>query len=117
MQVSGNARSVLEIVGQTFDFTVDKFKLSGPDNMSTPYYGLFRSDNMACVGGGSVSDRYTPHTTQDVLALVEAASEAFDGDINVECGFYDGHYVLIQPTRELLKCHPWSKLIHVHDND
>lgn len=100
LQVAGNARSVLAIVGETFDFTVDKFKLSGPDNMQTPYYGLFRSDNMACVGGGSVSDRYTPHTTQDVLALVEAAMEAFDGDVNAECGFYDGHYVLIQPTKE-----------------
>ena len=40
----------IEKVRDTFNFTVDKFPLSGPDGMKTPFYGLFRSDNCQSVG-------------------------------------------------------------------
>jgi hypothetical protein len=68
--------------------------------MRTPFYGLFKSDDGAAVGYGSVSDRYEPHTTDDVLALVEAAGHAFDGVADVKCHFDHGHYVSIQPSKE-----------------
>ena len=86
-------------VRDTFNFSVDKFPLSGPDGMSTPWYALFRSDTSKVVGNGSVTDRYVPHTTDDVCALVDAAGEAFDGSIDVKCHFRDGHYVNIMPTK------------------
>ena len=86
-------------VRDTFNFSVDKFPLSGPDGMSTPWYALFRSDNSKVVGNGSVTDRYVPHTTDDVCTLVDAAGEAFDGNIDVKCHFRDGHYVNIMPTK------------------
>jgi hypothetical protein len=50
------------------------------------------------VGNGSVTSRYVPHQTDDVLALVDAAGEAFEGKINCTTHFRDGHYVSIQPT-------------------
>lgn len=92
-----------EIVGKVqaaFPFTVDKFPLAGPDGMTTPWYGLFRSDNSEVVGRGSVTSRYLPHTTDDVLALVEAASVAFDGAADVRCHFRDGHYVSVTPSKD-----------------
>lgn len=87
-------------VRQAFNFSVDKFPLSGPDGMRTPHYGLFRSDSGECVGRSSVSARYEAHTTDDVLALVEAAGAAFGGAADVKCHFRDGHYVAVQPSRE-----------------
>ena len=42
--MSSVSNSVSDQVRSTFNFTVDKFPLSGPDGMSTPLYGLFRSD-------------------------------------------------------------------------
>jgi len=92
--------NVSEMVRGAFGFSVDKFPLSGPDGMRTPHYGLFRSDSGECVGGSSVSSRYVPHTTDDVLALVEAAGSAFGGVASVKCFFRDGHHVAVQPSRE-----------------
>lgn len=92
--------NVAEKVRAAFNFTIDKFPLSGPDGLRTPFYGLFRSDCGEAVGYGSVSDRYEPHTTDDVLALVEAAGAAFDGVADVRCHFDHGHYVTVQPTKE-----------------
>tara|TARA_Y100000593_G_C4306862_1_gene336188 strand:- start:1735 stop:2625 length:891 start_codon:yes stop_codon:yes gene_type:complete len=86
-------------IREAFDFTVDKFPLSGPDGMRTPWYAMFRSDTEEVVGKGSVTSRYVPHQTEDVVALCDAAAEAFDGDIDVNCHFRDGHYVSIQPTK------------------
>ena len=97
MQILSN--DVAGKVSQAFDFTVDKFPLSGPDGMHTPWYALFRSDTESVVGNGSVTSRYVPHQTDDVLALVESAAEAFDGEIDVDCHFREGHYVSIQPTK------------------
>ena len=98
MQVVSN--QILETVKAAFNFSVDKFPLSGPDRMATPWYGLFRSDNLQAIGNGSVTERYVPHTTDDVLAMVEAASEAFDGIGKVNCYFNQGHYLTIEPTQE-----------------
>ena len=91
--------SVSDKIRSTFDFSVDKFPLSGPDGMSTPLYGLFRSDTSSLVGSKSVTSRYVPHTTDDVVALSEAADNAFDGDIDVRCHFRNGHYVDVKPNR------------------
>jgi len=95
------AAAVSDSVRNAFDFSVDKFPLSGPDGMKTPWYALFRSDNSTVVGNGSVTSRYVPHSTDDVCALVDAAAEAFDGEIECKTHFRDGHYVNIQPTMEL----------------
>lgn len=91
--------TVSDRVRSAFDFSVDKFPLSGPESMRTPFYGLFRSDNQEVVGR-PVSRLYVAHQTDDVLALVDAASEAFQGVADVECYFRDGHYVSIQPSDE-----------------
>jgi len=92
------ASDVSAAVRSAFNFTVDKFPLFGPDNMPTDQYGLFRSDTGYIDGIKSISDRYVPHSTDDVCALVEAASEAFDGEIECKTHFARGHYVSVTPT-------------------
>lgn len=92
--------TVADAVRADFNFSVDKFPLTGPDGMRTPHYGLFRSDNGECVGRNAVSARYEPHTTEDVLALVDAAGQAFGGVASVKTHFRNGHYVAVQPTKE-----------------
>ncbi len=67
--------------------------------MYTPWYALFRSDTQQPVGNGSVTSRYVPHTTDDVCALVDAATEAFGGELECGCYFRDGHYVNIIPSK------------------
>ena len=86
-------------VRAAFNFTVDKGELTGPGGAKTPYFGLFRSDTGEAVGN-AVSARYCPHTTDDVVALVEAASAAFGEGCNVQTSFLRRHYVAIQPTVE-----------------
>ncbi len=90
--------SVAEVVKSTFDFTIDKLPLVSWDGAKTPYFGLFKSDTKECLN--AVSERYTPHQTDDVLTLCEAAEAAFDGDISVQCHWRNGHYVVVEPTRE-----------------
>jgi|688.fasta_scaffold00823_7 hypothetical protein len=90
---------VVAHVKSRFNFSVDKFRLSGPENLRTPFYGLFRSDNMECVGD-SVRAGYEPHQTEDVVAVVEAAGRVFNGVADVRCHFNNGHHLIIQPTRE-----------------
>jgi len=80
--------SASQIVRDTFNFSVDKFPLSGPDNMATPFYGLFRSDNQQVATDRSVSKQYVPHTTDDVCAIVK-------------CHFRMGHYVDISPSADM----------------
>lgn len=87
-------------VREAFNFEVEKFPLQGPDGMKTPWYALFRSDTNSVVGNGSVTQRYVPHKTEDVCTLVEAAAEAFDGQIDLQTHFRDGHYVNVMPTNE-----------------
>ena len=89
--------SVVDTVKSKFDFTVDKFPLSGPDGLKTPLYGLFRSDTMNYVGK-PCSKHYVAHQSDDVMALVESAGEAFEGVGDVQCHFRDGHYVSIAPS-------------------
>lgn len=95
-----NASQISQSVRDAFNFSVDKFPLFGPDNMKTDQYGLFRSDSGYIEGIKSISSRYTPHSTDDVCALVEACAEAFDGEVECQTLWQKGHYVKIQPTRE-----------------
>ena len=92
------AVSASDQVRAAFDFTVDKFPLSGPDGMGTPWYGLFRSDTCKVVGEGSVTERYVPHQTDDVIALVEACENVFGESHQTNTHFRNGHYVSIAPS-------------------
>lgn len=92
--------SILESVQDTFNFSVDKFPLMGPDNIKTPYFGLCRSDTMEWVSDQSVSKVYVPHTTEDVVALVEAAQSVFEGEHEAKCHWRKGHYVSVMPSDE-----------------
>jgi hypothetical protein len=93
---------------KSFDFTVDRFPLSGPDGLRTPWYGLFRSDTGEPVGSGTVDGNYTPHTKDDVIALVESASTAFGRTAHIKCAFSGGHFVIAEPMVE--------HRLQVHDN-
>ena len=90
--------SAVDVVRSTFNFSVDKFPLSGPDNMPTPYYGLFKSDDGECLN--AVSDKYYVHTTDDVVALTEAAQTAFDDSVTVSAYWRKGHHITIQPSAD-----------------
>jgi hypothetical protein len=103
--------TMFEKVSNAFNFTVDKFPLSGPDGMKTPWYALFRSDNNQVVGNGSVTSRYVPHQTDDILAITEAASKVFDDEVSVDCHFRDGHFVTFAPSKERRKA-----IYGTHDN-
>ena len=95
------AQDVSASVREAFSFDVEKYPLSavmGTEVLPTDQYGLFRSDTGYLKGVKSVSPRYVPHTTDDVCALVDAAGEAFDGEIACKTHFRNGHYVSIQPT-------------------
>jgi len=90
--------NAIESVREAFDFTVEKFPLSDPDGLKTPFYGLFRSDNSKLVGN-AVTQRYRAHQTDDVLAITEAAITALeDEDIQVRTHFRNGHYVEYAPS-------------------
>jgi len=93
---------VIGMVREKFNFNVDKRALSGPNGEKTGFFGLFRDDTNECVGE-VVTDRYFPHTTDDVLALTEAAAHVFEGVMDAQCYFADGHFVCLQPTRDYRK--------------
>ena len=101
--MSVSSADVSASVRSDFDFSVDKFPLFGPDHMPTDQYGLFRSDTGYIAGVKSVSPRYVPHTTDDVCALVEAASDAFDGEVECKTHWQQGHYVSVAPTKDQRK--------------
>ena len=101
--MSVSTQTVAEIVAESFDFNIVKLPLSGPDNLKTPLYGLFRDDTMKLVNDSSVSKRYVPHQSNDVVALADAASAAFDDDVRVSCHFNKGHYVTIAPSDQYRK--------------
>lgn len=91
--------NIADQVRNAFPFTVDKYPLSGPDGMRTPMYGLFRSDTGECASHMAVSRYYHPHTTDDVVALVEACQTAFSSDTaKVSCAFDRGHHVIVGPS-------------------
>lgn len=93
---------VSDSVREAFNFSVDKMPLEGKRDdgalLPTDQYGLFRSDTGFLNGVKSISSHYVPHTTDDVCALVDAAGEAFDGEIECKTHFRKGHYVSIAPT-------------------
>lgn len=90
--------SAIDAVREAFDFSVEKFPLSGPDGMKTPFYGLFRSDSGEVVGN-AVTARYRTHQTDDVLAITEAAMTALDDEnVQVRTHFREGHYVEYAPS-------------------
>ena len=89
---------IAQTVSAAFNFDVDKFPLSGPDGLRSPEYGLFRADTGEYVSSRAVRKGYVPHQTADVVALTEAAAEAFDGDVDLKFHFNNGHYVSIRPT-------------------
>ena len=94
------ATNVRDAVESSFQFSVDKLPLFGPDRMPTKHYGLFRSDTEECIGM-AVSKRYGPHTGDHVATLAEAGAYAMDrhGMIgSVSCHWKDGHRVFIKPT-------------------
>ena len=107
-----NITDALAHVRSEFDFSVDKFPLFGPENMPTDQYGLFHSKDGYLNGVKSISPRYVPHTTDDVVALVEAATEAFDGELDISCHFNKGHYVQLLPSIQRRK-----ELFNVTTND
>jgi len=103
MNTNIQSQDVSASVREAFNFDVEKYPLSanmGTEVLPTDQYGLFRSDTGYLNGVKSVSPRYVPHTTDDVCALVDAAGEAFDGDIACKTHFRNGHYVNIMPTDE-----------------
>lgn len=95
--------TVSDKVFASFPFEVNKLPLSGPDNLSTPHYGLFKSDDGECMDA-AVKGAYVPHTVDDVAACVEAAAVGFksEHDIEVTCKWAPkkGHRVIVQPSKE-----------------
>ena len=91
---------IRDTLTQAFPFTVDKFPLSGPDGLTTPHYGLFRSDTTDNVSN-AVRAGYTPHSIDDVATLAEAASVAFgESTPRIRCHWRNGHHVTIAPSDE-----------------
>lgn len=91
-------QKINDIIAAIFSFNVIKLPLTGPDNVKTPHFGLFRDDTFECVGN-AVSNKYNPHTTDDVLAIVEATADVFP-DCTVQAYFNEGHYVVLEPTKD-----------------
>lgn len=96
-----NALSV-DMLSRVRNFFPDvrKVQLIG-DEQLTHHYGLQRLDNNEFFGP-SVSANYCLHTTEDICALVEAVEPVLGKTGDIQMGFRDGHYVIIQPTREHL---------------
>ena len=92
--------SVSQQVRDAFNFGIQKLPLSGPDNLSTPVYGLFRDDTGEFIGSNGVTKRYTPHTTEDVCALVDACAEVVGMEsCKLTTHWNNGHFVTIQPSK------------------
>lgn len=81
--------------------TVNKFRLCGPDGMRTPHFGLFTDEGESV--GKPVSSLYVPHTTEDVVAAVDAVGDAWGGIGRVSTRFKDGHHVIVQPSQDYRK--------------
>lgn len=95
VQLNGIADQV-----RNFFPNVVKLPLCGPEGMKSPHFGLFRSDTS--VGfGPAVSDQFVPHTSEDVVALVQATESVFGEASKVELGWKSGHYVSVVPTDNL----------------
>jgi hypothetical protein len=103
---SENLSDVLDQVRNEFDFEIVKRPLVGSLNagrtVPTDWFACFRDDTFEPVGPGSVKDGYVPHTTEDVVTLVEAAIDGFNkGVTEVKTEFTkNGHFVLVSPSSE-----------------
>ncbi len=86
-------------VRAAFPFEVQKFRLTGPDNMTTPHFGLFRNDTSECIGN-AVSADYVPHNVDDITVLCDACQEVFPDFSNITTHWREGHYVLARPSAE-----------------
>lgn len=94
------SNEVVEVVTAAFPFEIKKMPLSLPDNVATDMRALVKDTDIGTpIITASVTKGYEPHQTSDVIALVEAASHAFDGEIAARCHWDGGHYVSIQPTK------------------
>lgn len=93
------SNSIAETIRNHFDFEVQKLRLNGPDNLRTPFFGLFRSDNGKCVGN-AVRSTYVPHQTEHVASLAEAAQMAFGEECMVSCHWDQGHIISVAPSQE-----------------
>jgi len=91
--------SILETVAAEFNFGVNRFPLSFDGKQVKGFYALLRDDTQEPVHDKSVSADYQPHTTDDVLALVESAQDVF-GECSPRCHFRKGHYVDLAPTKD-----------------
>lgn len=100
--------TIADTVQESFPFNVTKEILSGPNlvdenghiiERKTDLYGLFRDDTHEQIADASKKAKYVPHTTDDVIALTEAAQQAFAGeeDCVLRCYFRKGHHVIIEP--------------------
>jgi len=96
-QTKMESTDIKHLIESEFAFEVLKKPLKSVDGLSTPVFGLFRSDNDDFVGGESVSERYVPHNVDDVSALVEAAAGLFDGELSIRTMWDNGHVIIIQP--------------------
>ncbi len=68
------------------------------------FHGLFLVDSdgipTAEVGDSSVSPKYVPHSRDDIEILLEAARQAFRGNLRVHCSWNDAHILVVKPTQE-----------------
>lgn len=126
-----NTASALKVSREFFDKaidrldlkSVDRYRLYGPDGDPTPVHGLCTSDGEWLNNG--VTDRYTPHTPDDVRALARAAGAAFEHEgvntLQITSHWRNGHYVTVAPAKEDLVAafdakHPGTGLHHVDRN-
>lgn len=75
-------------------------RLYGPDMQETHHYGLRRLDDNSYFGP-AVREHFTMHTKDDVVALAEAVVPIFGEITDVQLGWTNGHFMSIQPQREL----------------
>lgn len=103
-------QSVRESIEQAFPFTVDRYSayidIDG-QRVETGQDFLARSDQArqpGLVRRGSVSPKYVPHATEDIVTLAEAAAGAFPDNggwgTQVRCSWRYGHIVEIAPSKE-----------------
>lgn len=74
-------------------------QLYGPDMQATPHYGLRRLDTGKYFGP-AVKSNFCMHTKDDVRAIFEAVEPIFGDVADVELGWYDGHFMSLQPSKE-----------------
>tara|TARA_X000001388_G_scaffold62076_1_gene47802 strand:- start:128 stop:1057 length:930 start_codon:yes stop_codon:yes gene_type:complete len=98
-------KEAMEHLNNKFPFEVYKAPLKhNIDNCiyDTAYHGLFRNDTNRQVSTKTVTDRYVPHTTEDIKKIVTDCIMAFDSDVygmltGIKAWFNKGHYVCIAP--------------------